>query len=82
VLSCDIHPWMVAWVYVFDRQTFAVTDVRGRFRLENVPPGRYRLGVRQPAGRLSRDVMVDVPATGTAWLDVPFSAADLGPAVR
>ncbi|MGH9313596.1 MAG: carboxypeptidase regulatory-like domain-containing protein, partial [Vicinamibacterales bacterium] len=68
VLSCDIHPWMIAWVYAFDRQTFAVTDARGRFRLENVPPGRYRLGVRQPAGRLTRDAMVQVRAAGSAWV--------------
>lgn len=82
VLSCDIHPWMIAWVYAFERHQFAVTDVGGRFRLENVPPGRFRLSVRQPAGRLSRDVMVEVRATGSAWVDVRFKAADLGAAGR
>ena len=81
VLSCDIHPWMAAWVYAFDREPFAVTDAQGRFRLDNIPPGRYRLIVRQPAGRLMRGVMVDVPSAGRGWVDVGFTAADVGSSV-
>jgi plastocyanin len=82
VLSCDIHPWMIAWVYAFDRDGFAVTDARGHFRLENVPPGRHRLSVRQPAGRLARDVVVEVRENSTARVDVRFTAADLGAPAR
>jgi plastocyanin len=82
VVSCDIHPWMIAWVYAFNHQGFATTDARGRFRLENVTPGRHRLCVRQPAGRLSRDVMVEVEPGRTASIEVRFSSADLGTPVR
>lgn len=82
VLSCDIHPWMIAWVYAFDRGVFTVTDASGRFRLDNVPAGRHRLGVRQPAGRLARDVVVEVPADAIARVDVRFTSADLGAPVR
>jgi len=82
VLSCDIHPWMIAWVYAFEREPFAVTDAQGRFRLENVAPGRHRLGVRQPAGRLARDVVVEVPADAIARVDVRFTAADRGAPAR
>lgn len=82
VVSCDIHPWMIAWVYAFDREMFAVTDERGRFRLDNVPPGRHRLCVRQPAGRLTRDVIVEVEPGRTASIEVRFSSADLGTPVR
>jgi plastocyanin len=82
VLSCDIHPWMRAWVYVFDHSQFAVTDPSGRFRLRNVPAGRHRFAVRQPAGRLARDLAVDVTADATAHVDVRFTPGDLGTPVR
>jgi plastocyanin len=77
-LSCDIHSWMTAWVYVFDHRQFAVTDAAGRFRIDNIPPGHYRLSLRQPAGRLQREVAVDVTRGGTTRIDVQFNAADLG----
>jgi plastocyanin len=82
VVSCDIHPWMIAWVYAFNHQGFAVTDAHGRFRLENVTPGRHPLCVRQPAGRLSRDLMVEVEPGRTASIEVRFSSRDLGTPVR
>jgi plastocyanin len=77
-LSCDIHSWMVAWVYVFDHRQFAVTDAGGRFRIDDIPPGHYRLSVGQPAGRLQRELVVDVTAGRTTRIDVGFNAADVG----
>ncbi len=77
-LSCDIHPWMAAWVYVFDHDHFAMTDAHGSFRIENVPPGRYRIAVRQPSGRLAKDLAVDVRAGETAPLNVRFTPSDIG----
>jgi plastocyanin len=82
VVSCDIHPWMVAWVYAFDRDRFSVTDAGGRFRFENVPPGQYRMGVRQPAGRLTRDVAVEVAAGKVTSVHVRFAQNDLGRPAR
>jgi plastocyanin len=81
-LSCDIHPWMAAWVYVFTHDRFAVTTADGSFRISNVPPGRYRIAIRQPSGRLSRDLAVDVRPGETTRLDVRFTPADVGMPVR
>jgi plastocyanin len=47
-LGCDIHPWMRAWIYVFDHPYFAVTDQRGQFGMDAVPAGEYRLVIAQP----------------------------------
>jgi plastocyanin len=40
---CDIHAHMSAFILVFSHRYFAVTDDDGRYRLENVPPGRYNV---------------------------------------
>ena len=81
-LSCDIHPWMAAWVYVFEHDRFAVTNTDGTFRIDGVPAGRHRLSVRQPAGGLARDLTVDVRAAETAIVDVAFTPGDLAPRAR
>jgi plastocyanin len=81
-LSCDYHPWMVAWIYVFDHDRFAVTAADGRYRIDNVPPGRYRIAVRQPSGRFARDLAADVRAGEATRLDVRFTAADRGMPAR
>jgi plastocyanin len=40
-LKCDVHPWMKAYLAVFDHPYFAVTGADGRFALDRVPPGDY-----------------------------------------
>ncbi len=40
---CDIHSHMSAFVVVFNHPYFRVTDVDGRYRIDNVPPGSYTI---------------------------------------
>jgi hypothetical protein len=40
---CDAHPHMSAWLVVHDNPYFAVTDERGAYRIDAVPPGTYKL---------------------------------------
>lgn len=47
-LRCEVHPWMHAYVKVFDQPYFAVTDAGGQFAIPNVPAGRHTLTVWQP----------------------------------
>lgn len=42
-VRCDVHPWMSAWVGVFDHPWFAVTADDGSFSIQQVPPGKYKL---------------------------------------
>ena len=39
------HAWPTAYLAVFDHPYFAVTAPNGTFRIDGVPPGRYRLKV-------------------------------------
>jgi plastocyanin len=40
---CDIHSHMSAFVLVFAHRYFALTDGDGRYRIDGVPAGEYRL---------------------------------------
>ncbi len=42
-ISCDVHKWMSAWIVVKENPYFAMTDERGHFTIEDVPPGTYKL---------------------------------------
>jgi hypothetical protein len=39
----NIHPWMKAWIKVFDHPYFAVTNADGAFKIPKAPAGKYRL---------------------------------------
>ncbi|MBI4324214.1 MAG: carboxypeptidase regulatory-like domain-containing protein [Chloroflexi bacterium] len=73
-LGCDIHPWMRGWIYVFDHPHFAVTDEQGRFRIGSVPPGQYKLLLRQPDLRHAVERAVTVSAGETAKVEVQVQA--------
>lgn len=47
-LGCNIHDWMIAYVVVLETPFFAKSDAAGRARIENLPPGRYRLETWHP----------------------------------
>ena len=60
ILACDIHSHMRGYVVVSPTPWFQVCSRQGRFRLENVPDGRYVLNVWHEMGvPLRRDLVVE-----------------------
>ena len=51
---CDAHPHMSAWMIVHDSPYYAVTDERGAFRIDGIPPGTLQ----------GHDVARGLPAQG------------------
>jgi plastocyanin len=47
-LGCNIHDWMVAYIYVSDTPHFAKTGKDGTAVLKELPPGDYNVRVWQP----------------------------------
>jgi len=43
------HPWAHAWIAVLDHPYFAQTDAKGEFKIDGVPPGKYKLRAWHPA---------------------------------
>jgi plastocyanin len=58
VLGCNIHDWMIGYIYVSESPFFAKTDAGGNARIEDLPPGHYQVRVWQPN--------LDGPETATA----------------
>jgi hypothetical protein len=47
---CDIHPWMQAWILVFDHPFYAVTEKDGSFEIRGVPAGTENLVLWHESG--------------------------------
>jgi plastocyanin len=70
--KCDVHPWMFAWVTVFDHPYFALSGKDGTFKIANVPAGKYTLvASHRKAGKVTQEIEVkdDAPATVNLSLD-------------
>jgi plastocyanin len=65
---CDIHSHMNAFILVFAHQFFAVTDDQGRYRIDRIPPGTYRVTAWYE-GAEEASLQATIPPAGTAELD-------------
>ncbi|HVZ78528.1 MAG TPA: carboxypeptidase regulatory-like domain-containing protein [Gemmatimonadaceae bacterium] len=61
-VRCVEHAFTRGYVGVFDHPYFAVTDDRGRFTLDGVPPGTYHLRLWHERGGPPRERTVTVAA--------------------
>lgn len=70
-IGCELHSWMSAWIVVTAHPFYAVTNERGEFILENVPPGTYTLHVWQETlGTVTTEVRVDGSGTSTVEVEM------------
>ena len=47
-IGCNIHDWMIAYIYVAETPYLGTTGKRGTAKLANVPPGSYAVRVWHP----------------------------------
>jgi hypothetical protein len=47
-VTCNIHNWMETWVYVAQSKFHAISGEDGTFRIDGIPPGKYRGYVIHP----------------------------------
>jgi hypothetical protein len=73
-VKCDFHPWMLAYVHVFDHPYFAVTANDGTFAIPaGLPDGKYTLVAwQEKLGE--REVAVELKGGKAAGADFVFKA--------
>jgi len=58
-ITCNIHSWMRAWIMVLDNPYYSVTDSEGRFKITDIPPGKYRIKMwHEGFGEMVKEVEV------------------------
>jgi len=76
MFKCEVHPWMFSFLGVAPHPYFAVTDANGDYKLANVPPGTYTLGVWQRRGGYKEvDVTLADKEDKSVSFEFDFSAA-------
>jgi plastocyanin len=76
-VDCVFHSNMRAWIFVFDHPYFMLTQADGRFRLVDVPAGKYELEMAHPAGGLRWRKPIEVKPGETLHVDIGVSPDNL-----
>ena len=73
--KCDIHPWMMSFVFVKDHPFFAVTDENGKFTIAGLPAGDYDIKAwHEHYKELEGKVTIDANGSGT--LNLTYTAEE------
>ncbi len=71
-VKCEVHPWMGAYIGVFNHPYYAVTDDNGNFTIKGLSAGTYTLEAwHEKYGTQTMKVTVD--ASGKATADFKYS---------
>jgi hypothetical protein len=83
-VKCDVHPWMSAYVAVFDHPFFGVSDTDGKWTIKNLPDGDYTLTAwQEKLGTQEKKVTVkDGKLSEACEFTFKPDAAALGPEVK
>ncbi len=72
-VKCEVHPWMAAYIGVFESPYFSVTGDDGSFVIKGLPPGEYTLEAwHERYG--TRTMSVKVPAKGAVSISFDYSS--------
>ncbi len=77
-IKCDVHPWMKSWVLVQDHPFFAVTDINGNYKINDIPPGTYEVIAWQEKFKMSRSLLktIEIKDSSETTQDFVFIKPD------
>ncbi len=61
-VRCLLHPHVISYIMIQAHPYYGITDERGRVKLSNFPPGRYRLALWHEALGLKKTAEIEVSA--------------------
>ncbi|HEY6622166.1 MAG TPA: methylamine utilization protein [Steroidobacteraceae bacterium] len=80
VLGCNIHDWMIGYIYVAETPFFAKTGPLGTASISDLPPGEYSVRIWHPnmdraEETTSRRIMVGAEPVATAEWQIDLKAS-------
>lgn len=67
---CDVHPWMGAFISVFDHPYFSVSTADGAFSIPQLPPGDYVIEAwHETLGTMTQNVTVAPNETASVSIE-------------
>jgi plastocyanin len=80
VLGCNIHDWMVGYIYVSETPFFAKTAAAGTAAIDDMPPGEYTVRLWHPSMEHAeettiRRVTLNADSPTTVEWDLPLKPA-------
>jgi plastocyanin len=72
-VACDVHPWMQAYISVFDHPFFAVTGADGSFEITGLAAGQYEVEAVHPTLKTVSGT-ITVTDGAPASLDLAYAA--------
>jgi len=75
-VTCKMHPWTHGYIAVFDHPYYDVTGKDGKFTIDSLPPGDYKMMIWHEGMSEPIEKKVTVGAGGIAKLDVPIKLRD------
>lgn len=76
ILKCNLHPFLQTRGYIIDNPYFVISDAKGNFNMENIPPGTYEVTAWHPFVPIQRGT-ITIETGKTAQLDFTFSGEDV-----
>ncbi len=74
-IKCDIHPWMIGYVFAIEHPYFAVSAKSGKFKIKGLPAGDYTLAAwHEVYGEQKADITVG--KSGTVESNFTFKPAE------
>jgi hypothetical protein len=70
VMKCGVHEYMDSWGFAVDNPYYALSDQSGRFEIDNIPPGDYKLVGWHPNARSVIEQDVRIPAKGVVSANI------------
>ena len=73
-IKCDVHPWMSAYIGVFEHPFFAATKTDGKFSIAGLDAGTYEITAwHERLG--TQTASITVSGSGTNTQDFKFAVA-------
>jgi len=74
MMQCGFHAYMISWAFAVENPYYAITDAEGKFSIDHIPPGTYRLRVWHPYVTKRVEQVVTIEADGAVELSLDLPA--------